>query len=64
MEPRFITLGELAERTGLPSAWLQREADAGRVPCIRAGRQRRFDMEAVLHSLTKQRDREGAPRAK
>lgn len=32
-------------------AWLRREADAGRLPCIRAGRLRMFDLAAVLKAL-------------
>jgi hypothetical protein len=51
MESKLLTLYELAERTGLPAAWLKREADAGRLPCIRAGRLRMFDLAAVLKAL-------------
>lgn len=47
----LVSLSELSERTGLPVAWLKREAEAGRVPCIRAGRRRFFDPEAVRKSL-------------
>jgi hypothetical protein len=51
MDAKLLTLHELAERTGLPAAWLKREADAGRLPCIRAGRMRMFDLAAVLKAL-------------
>lgn len=51
MDAKLISLHRLAERTGLPAAWLKREADAGRLPCIRAGRRRMFYMAAVLKAL-------------
>lgn len=51
MAGRFLTLHELSDRTGLPTAWLLREADAGRLPCIRAGLRRMFDPDAVRKSL-------------
>ena len=52
MDAKLFTLNRLSERTGLPAAWLRREADSGRLPCIRAGRQRMFDLAAVLRALT------------
>jgi hypothetical protein len=51
MDAKLLTLHELAERTGLPAAWLKREADMDRLPCIRAGRLRMFDLAAVLKVL-------------
>jgi hypothetical protein len=50
-DTKLLTLNELAERTGLPAAWLKREADAARLPCIRAGRRRMFDPAAVMKAL-------------
>jgi hypothetical protein len=35
----------------LPAAWLKREADAGRLPHIRAGRLRMFNLAAVMQAL-------------
>ena len=61
MEAKFIRLNQLARATCLPAAWLRREADAGRLPCIRAGRLRMFDLTAVLAALA---ERGGVPRAK
>lgn len=58
---RYIDTSELGRRTGLPLAWLKREADANRIPCIRAGRRRMFDLEAVLLELAKQQ-KKGGPR--
>lgn len=48
---KLLTLNALSERTGLPAAWLKREADAGRLPCIRAGRRRMFDLAAVMKTM-------------
>ncbi len=59
MDSKLLTVHELAERTGLPAAWLRREADAGRLPCIRAGRLRVFDLEAVLKALAERQKRGG-----
>ncbi len=63
MDAKLLSLNELAERTGLPAAWLKREADAGRLPCIRAGRRRMFDLGAVLSALA-ERQKSGVARAK
>jgi hypothetical protein len=35
----------------LPAAWLRREADAGRIPCIVVGRSRMFDIASVMTAL-------------
>jgi len=45
-------------------AWLKREADAGRLPCIRAGRWRMFDLDAVLKALCERREGGAATDAK
>lgn len=55
----LLTLPETAERLGLPVAFLRREAAAGNIPHIAAGRRRWFDPERVLAALEKR-----APRAK
>lgn len=59
MDTKLLTLHRLAEQTGLPTAWLKREADAGRLPCIRAGRLRMFDLDAVLKALADQQQKGG-----
>ncbi|MFM9958854.1 MAG: helix-turn-helix transcriptional regulator [Phycisphaerales bacterium] len=51
MNNKFVRLNELARHTHLPAAWLRREAKAGRIPCIRAGRMLRFDVAEVVKSL-------------
>jgi hypothetical protein len=40
-----------ANATGVPIRFLIREGDAGRVPMVRAGRRRLFDVAAVLAAL-------------
>ena len=56
MHTKLIRLAELSDRTGLPIAWLRREADAGCLPCIRAGRVRMFDLVAVLKALAERQE--------
>ena len=54
MESKLFTLRDLAnrfKRFGLSVAWLKAEADAGRIPCFKAGRKLLFDPDAVEHSL-------------
>ncbi len=60
MDAKLLTLGQLSDRIGLPAAWLRREADAGRLPCIRAGRRRMFNLRAVAKALA---ERQAAPAA-
>ena len=48
---KFVSLSELARKTGLPAAWLRREAEAGRLPSIMAGRQRMFQLAKVIEKL-------------
>jgi hypothetical protein len=60
---KLLNLNELADRTGLPAAWLRREADAGRLPCIHAGRRRMFDLAAVLKALAERQAKKVVPNA-
>lgn len=49
-ETRLHTLRMLArrfKRFGLSAAWLKSEAEAGRIPCLKAGRRMLFDADAV-----------------
>ncbi|MBN1514322.1 MAG: hypothetical protein JXB13_20065 [Phycisphaerae bacterium] len=53
-EPQLMNLAMLARRLrrfGLPTAWLKAEAEAGRLPCLRAGQRMLFDSEAVEAAL-------------
>lgn len=47
MDSSLLHLPALARRLGVPASWLRREADTGRLPCVRAGSQRLFDVELV-----------------
>ena len=58
MNTKYLRLEEVARATRLPAAWLKREADAGRLPCIRAGRRRMFDLVAVLNALAERQESE------
>ncbi len=62
METRLIRLEELSEKTGLPLAWLKRETDAERIPCVRAGRAKMFNLQQVLTTLDDRAKREGVKR--
>lgn len=59
-ETKFVTLRELAQAIRLPARWLRREAEAGRIPCLHAGRRRMFDPAAVLNALTDRQAKGGA----
>ena len=50
-QPVLANLGRLALELRLPRSWLKAEAEAGRIPCLRIGRQFRFDAAAVKRTL-------------
>jgi excisionase family DNA binding protein len=43
----LLTADEVAERLGVKKQWVWAEARAGRIPCVRLGRYRRFRSEAI-----------------
>jgi excisionase family DNA binding protein len=47
----YTSASDAARRLGVPEAWLKREAQAGRVPHIRAGRRILLDPQAVEAAL-------------
>lgn len=49
---QLVTLDELAHRLPVSKRWLRREAQAGRIPSLMAGKSRLFSVEAVRHTLT------------
>ena len=51
MEHDVVSIHELATELRLPHDWLRREADAGRIPCLRVGRRRLFNISAVRKAL-------------
>lgn len=47
----LMTLTELARRLRVPVRWLRQEADAGRLPHLKAGSQRLFNWVEVERAL-------------
>lgn len=59
----LFTLRMLARHLRVTAAWLRAEAEAGRIPCLRAGRRLLFNPEAVKRVLLKRAaDQGGAGR--
>ena len=50
-QPRLLPTGPMARRLRVPVHWLRDEAEAGRVPSIKADRVFLFDPEAVESAL-------------
>ena len=51
---RLLTVEEVAERLGVRKQWVWAQARAGRIPCVRLGRYKRFreeTLEAWIRSL-------------
>jgi len=51
---RLLTVEEVAERLGVRKHWVWAQARAGRIPCVRLGRYKRFreeTLEAWIRSL-------------
>lgn len=48
---KLVSVRGLADRLKLPAAWLKAEAEAGRIPSLRAGRRLMFNPEAVEQVL-------------
>jgi excisionase family DNA binding protein len=55
MNPRsshaYLSIRQTAARLNLPVDWLRAEADAGRLPHLRVGRRRLFNLRAVEEAL-------------
>ena len=52
-QPKLLTVGQMARRLRVPVKWLREEAEAGRVPHLKAGRAILFDPEATEAALVK-----------
>lgn len=59
-EPKLLPLGPTARRLRVPVKWLREEAEAGRVPHLKAGTSLLFDFDAVERVLL-DRARQGGP---
>ena len=57
----LLSLSRLARRLGVTQDWLRDQADAGKVPCLRAGKRYLFNVVAVQEALAVQaaRTRQG-----
>jgi excisionase family DNA binding protein len=53
MADEVLSLNRLARRLGVPARWLREEADAGRIPCLRAGAHYLFAVAAVQAVLAR-----------
>lgn len=62
----LLVLPRAARRLGVPVKWLREQAEAGKVPCLRAGARYLFDLDAVRQDLAKQaaESRRGVDHAK
>lgn len=47
----LTSLSGLAQKLNLSREWLRAEADAGRIPFLKAGRRKLFNLEAVKRTL-------------
>ena len=56
-DPTFIPLRYAAEALGLPMTWLESEARANRIPCIRANRRMLFDPASVRQVLVERSEK-------
>lgn len=50
--PKLVTLGHMARKAGVTTKWLRSEAEAGRVPCLKAGDRLLFLPDAVIDILS------------
>lgn len=49
----LLSLHRAARRIGVTSRWLKAEADAERIPCLRADGRYLFDIEAVTQTVAR-----------
>ena len=57
----FVPLQQAAGCLGVPAAWLKAEAEAGRIPRLKAGRRLLFNVDAVERVLLTRAQQEGSP---
>jgi len=61
MDTKLLSLNNISDQTGLPASWLRTEADAGRIPCLRVGSRRMFNLAAVMKALADRQESEVRP---
>lgn len=47
----LLSMARMARRIGVTQQWLQEQADAGNVPCLKAGKRYLFNAVAVQEAL-------------
>jgi hypothetical protein len=57
--PKVLPLGPTARRFRVPVGWLKAEAEAGRIPHLRAGKAFLFDPQMVERVLLERARQEG-----
>ena len=50
-QSELLTLPRLARRLGVTQQWLRAQADAGKIPCLKAGNRYLFNPVAVQKAL-------------
>jgi excisionase family DNA binding protein len=62
----LLSLSRLARRLGITQQWLRAQADAGKIPCLKAGNRYLFNPVAVQEALAAKaaRTRQGGDHAK
>ena len=60
----LLSLSRMARRLGVTQQWLRREAEAGNIPCLKAGNRFLFNPVAVQEALATKaaRTRQGGER--
>lgn len=59
LQTTFVPIRRAASNLGVPIAWLQAEAKAGRIPAIKAGRRWLVHLERTRIKLAKHAESEG-----
>jgi hypothetical protein len=59
--PKLLPLGPMARYLRVPAKWLRAEAEAGRVPHLKAGKALLFDRKTVERVLVERACRGGPP---
>lgn len=57
MDAVVLPLNRMARRVGVPAKWLKAEAEAGRIPHVKAGKRYIFNAAAVARVLAERADR-------
>ena len=53
----LINVNELGERLGVKPSWCYKAAETGKIPSVKVGKYRRFDLELVMAALLEKGDK-------